>query len=142
MPGARRAAFLYSCLELSARFRSVVVTCVLAANLRLAGPIVCPSKESNQNITARKDVLVLLPDNLGFEGQLDLVQILRKELDVPDQVDLYVEALDLMRFKNSEDDKKFADIYRTKYENANMDLVLPAQRPVFEFLLTHRNDLF
>ena len=93
-------------------------------------------------ITARKDVLVLLPDNLGFEGQMDLVQILRKELDVPDQVDLYVEALDLMRLKNSENDKKFADIYRTKYENVKMDVVVAGQRPVLEFLLNHRNDLF
>jgi PAS domain S-box-containing protein len=143
MPGARGAAFLYKYLELSARFRPVVVTCVLAANLLLAGSIVCPAKEANQeNITARKNVLVLLPDNLGFEGQMDLVQILRKELDVPDQVDLYVEALDLMRLKNLENDKKFADIYRTKYENVKMDVLVAGQRPVLEFLFNHRNDLF
>jgi len=142
MPGARGAAFLYTCLELSARFRSVAVTCVLAANLLLAGSIVCPAKEANQNVTARKDVLVLLPENLGFEGQMDFVQILRKELDVPDQVDLHVEALDLMRLKNSENDEKFAHIYRTKYENVKMDVVVAGQRPVLEFLLNHRKDLF
>ena len=55
---------------------------------------------------------------------MDFVQILRKELDVPDQVDLHVEALDLMRLKNSENDKKFAHIYRTKYENVKMDVVV------------------
>jgi PAS domain S-box-containing protein len=142
MPLARGVAFLNDCLGSAARFRSVVTTAALAACLFLAGTVVCAAAESNQNIASRKNVLVLLPDNLGFEGQMELVQILRKELDVPDQVDLYVEALDLMRLKNSENDKKFAGFFRTKYENVKMDVVVAGQRPVLEFLLNHRNDLF
>ncbi len=142
MPRVRGVAFLYDCRGSAARFRSVVATVALAACFFLASTAVCAATDANENITSRKNVLVLLPDNLGFEGQLDLVQILRKELDVPDQVELYVEALDLMRLKNSDDDKKFAEIYRTKYENVKMDVVVAGQRPVLEFLLNHRNDLF
>jgi PAS domain S-box-containing protein len=142
MPRVRGVAFLYDCLGSAARFRSVVTTAALAACLFIANTAVCAATEANESITARKNVLVLLPDNLGFEGQMDLVQILRKELDVPDQVDLYVEALDLMRLKNSDNDKKFADICRTKYENVKLDVVVAGQRPVLEFLLNHRKDLF
>ncbi|HEY1468108.1 MAG TPA: ABC transporter substrate binding protein [Candidatus Acidoferrum sp.] len=142
MPGARGAAFLYKCLKLSARFMSLVATAALAAGLFAADSKVCPAGDTNKNIAARKNVLLLLPDNLGFEGQMELVQILRKELDVPDRVELYVEALDLMRLKDSQNDKKFVEIYRTKYDNVKMDVVVAGQRPVLEFLLNHRKDLF
>jgi PAS domain S-box-containing protein len=121
---------------------SLVATAALAAGLFAADSKVCPAGDTNKNIAARKNVLLLLPDNLGFEGQMELVQILRKELDVPDRVELYVEALDLMRLKDSQNDKKFVEIYRTKYDNVKMDVVVAGQRPVLEFLLNHRKDLF
>src|SRR6516165_3461297 len=101
MPGARGTAFLDKSLELFARFMSLVVTAALVACLLFVGSTACAASDANQNITSRKNVLLLLPDHLGFEAQMELVQILRKELDVPDQVELYVEALDLMRLKNS-----------------------------------------
>ena len=142
MPRFRGVAFLYDFRGSAARFRSVITTIALAACFLVAPTLVRAASDANANIASRKNVLVLLPDNLGFEGQMDLVQILRKELDVPDQVELYVEALDLMRLKNSDDDKKFADIFRAKYENVKMDVVVAGQRPVLDFLLHHRNDLF
>ena len=73
---------------------------------------------------------------------MELVQTLRRELDVPDQVDLYIEALDLMRLKNSENDKKFSELYRAKYEHVKMDVVVAGQFPVLAFLLNHREHLF
>jgi PAS domain S-box-containing protein len=142
MPGARGTTFLDKSRELFARFMSIVATAALMACLLFAGSTACAASDANQNITSRKNVLLLLPDNLGFEGQMELVQILRKELDVPDQVELYVEALDLMRLKNSQNDKKFVEIYRTKYDSVKLDVVVAGQRPVLDFLLHHRMDLF
>ncbi len=73
---------------------------------------------------------------------MEIVQILRSELGVPDQLDLYIETMDLVSLKNPGNDEKFAEIYRTKYEHVKMDVVLAGQRPVLEFLLNHRRDLF
>lgn len=137
---ARSAFILYTWLGLPARYSSVATA--LLACLLFVGSTVEAANEAKENITSRKNVLVLLPDNLGFEGQMELVQTLRRELDVPDQVDLYIEALDLMRLKNSENDKKFSELYRTKYEHVKMDVVVADQSPVLEFLLNHREHLF
>ena len=142
MPRAWGRAFHTECFGLFARYRFAFATTALVVCILLVGTTGEAANESNEEITSRKNVLVLLPDNLGFEGQMELVQVLRRELDVPDQVDLYVEALDLMRLKSPEDDKKFAEIYRTKYEHVKMDVVVAGQRPVLEFLLNHRKDLF
>jgi PAS domain S-box-containing protein len=142
MPRARGTASLSDCFGLPARYRSLLATAACATCLLLFGETLEAANGSVASITSRKNVLVLLPDNLGFEGQLELVQILRGELDVPDRVDLYVEVLDLMRLKNSENDKVFADIYRTKYEHVNLDVVVAGQSPVLEFLIRHRKDLF
>jgi PAS domain S-box-containing protein len=142
MPRARGTAFLYNCLRPPARYRSLLVTATLAAGFFFCRGTLAAAKGSIGSITARKNVLVLLPDNLGFEGQLELVQILRRELDIPDRVDLYVEVLDLKRLNNSGNDKRFADIYRTKYEHVNIDVVVAGQRPVLDFLMHHRMDLF
>jgi PAS domain S-box-containing protein len=127
---------------LLARTRCFLAVAAFAGCLLFSAGAVQAANESQGSLSSRKNVLILLPDNLGFDGQLELVQIMRRELDVPDEVDLYVEAMDLLRLKNSDDDKKFADIYRTKYEHVKMDVVVAGQRPVLEFLMNHRKDLF
>jgi PAS domain S-box-containing protein len=142
MPRLRRTGFLYDCLGVPAGFMSILATVALGVCFLLCGATLATANNTKENFSKRKNVLVLLSDNLGFEGQMELVQILRRELSVPDRVDLYVEALDLMRLKNSENDKKFADIYRTKYEHVKMDVVIAEQRPALEFLMNHRKDLF
>jgi PAS domain S-box-containing protein len=107
---------------------------------------VCPADENSVGLGSaakpRKNVLVLLPDNLGFEGQERIAEVLRDELDVPDEVELYTESLDLMRLKSPVTEEKFAEIYRAKYQDIKIDLIIAGQRPALEFLLHHRNDLF
>lgn len=92
----------------------------------------------------RKHVLLVLPDNLGFEGQMDVALLMRRDLYEADmdRVELYTESLDLMRLKSAVSDEEFADIFRKKYRNVKMDLLVAVQRPVLEFLVAHRAELF
>ncbi len=142
MPRVWGSAFPTDCLERPIRCVSVIAAALIAACIFASSATVTAANNANEGIASRKNVLVLLPDNLGFEGQMELVQILRAELNVPDEVDLHVEALDLTRLKEPENERDFAEIYRTKYEHVKMDVVVAGQRPVLEFLLNHRKDLF
>jgi signal transduction histidine kinase/ABC-type uncharacterized transport system substrate-binding protein len=94
------------------------------------------------NPPQRKNVLVLLPENLGSEGQMMFVQTLDAELEVPETVELYTESIDLVQLKNLANEQKLEEIYRAKYKDVRLDLIIAGQRPLLEFLLKHRRTLF
>ena len=100
------------------------------------------AKPPEENNPERKNVLVLLPENIGFEGQMTFVQNFSAELDVPETVQLYTESIDLKELKDPANAEELAGLYRTKYKDVRLDLIIAGQRPVLEFVLRHRAVLF
>lgn len=90
----------------------------------------------------RKNVLVLLPENLGSEGQMTFVQNLSAALDVPDKVELFTESIDLAQLKNSANTQELAKLFALKYKHVPLDLIIAGQRPLLEFLLKRPPSLF
>jgi signal transduction histidine kinase/ABC-type uncharacterized transport system substrate-binding protein len=90
----------------------------------------------------RKNVLVLLPENLGFEGQMAFVQNLKAGLEVPETVELYTESIALKQLKESDTAQELQEIYLARYKDVRLDLIIAGERPVLEFLLKHRQTLF
>ena len=95
-----------------------------------------------ENVSSRKNVLVLLPANLGFEGETAFVQNLSVDLEVPDKVDLYRETIELTQLNLPSKPQALEEILRKKYEDVKLDLIIVGQRPVLEFLLKRRETLF
>jgi PAS domain S-box-containing protein len=97
---------------------------------------------SEQSYPQRKNVLVLLPENLGFEGQMAFVQNLKASLDVSETVELYTESIDLKELQELQTAKELEELYRAKYKDVRLDLIIAGERPVLEFLLKRRRALF
>jgi len=122
----------------------------LAIYLALGCTILCLSdntklqaaQRSDTDNPERKHVLVLMPENLGFEGKMKFVQGLSEVLEVPEAVELYTEAVDLNLLKEPANAAEVANIYRAKYKDVRLDLVIAGQRPLLEFLLANRQTLF
>ena len=90
----------------------------------------------------RKNVLVLLPENIGFEGQMAFFQALKAGLVLPGTVELYTESVDLVRLKDPGSADELEKIYRAKYKHLKLDLVIVGQRPLLEFLVRRKQRLF
>ena len=115
--------------------------CCLCAGF--AGGRSAHSKESRATEHLhRKNVLVLIPANLGFEGQMTFMERLNEELEAPETVELHTESIDLVKLKDPVKARELQAIYRTKYKAIKIDLIIAGQRPVLEFLLKRRSTLF
>ncbi len=106
------------------------------------GTAVQCANHPERNYPQRKNVLVLLPENLGFEGQMTFVQNLNAELEVPEKVELYTESIDLVQLTVPANTQELEEIYRAKYKDVRLDLIIVGQRPLLEFLLKRRYTLF
>ena len=84
--------------------------CCAISSLLFAGNTQC-AKLPLENEPPRKNVFVILPANLGFEGELSFVQNLSAGLDVPDKVELYTESIDPAQLTTPQDAQKLADFY-------------------------------
>jgi len=100
------------------------------------------AQRSDTDNPERKHVLVLMPENLGFEGKMKFVQGLSEVLEVPEAVELYTESVDLNLLKEPANAAEVANIYRAEYKDVKLDLVIAGQRPLLEFLLANRQTLF
>ena len=115
--------------------------CCLCAGF--AGGRSAHSKESRATEHLhRKNVLVLIPANPGFEGQMTFMERLNEELEAPETVELHTESIDLVKLKDPVKARELQAIYRTKYRALKFDLIIAGQRPVLEFLLKRRTALF
>lgn len=101
----------------------------------------CGERGESKN-PERKGVLVLLPSNLGFAGQMSFIQALSEELDVPETVELYSESVDLAQLKDPASAQALEEMYQTKFRNMRLDLVIAGQQPVLDFLVNRRKRLF
>jgi signal transduction histidine kinase/ABC-type uncharacterized transport system substrate-binding protein len=118
----------------------VALVCALGGALSAAA-LQC-AEVPGESDPQRKNVLVLMPENLGFEGQMTFVQNLSAGLEAPDKVELYTESIDLTQLKIPGNAQELAELYRTKYKDIKLDLIIVGQRPMLEFLLKNRQGLF
>ncbi len=119
---------------------SLAIWCALCG--LACGTVAQGAEHHDANYPQRKNVLVLLPENLGFEGQMTFVQNLNAELEVPETVELYTESVDLVQLKDPGKARELEKIYRAKYKDVRLDLIIAGQWPLLDFLLKHQRALF
>jgi PAS domain S-box-containing protein len=94
-----------------------------------------------QTSSAKKNVLVLHSYNYGY-GWTDSIMKGIESVLSPDRYLLYVEYMDSKRIEDLTYFNKLYDIYKYKFAQTSFDIAIASDDNAFNFLKTHKNDIF
>ncbi len=108
-----------------------------------AGCLIALVPASAAALPATRHVLFIDSYQSGYPWSDDILKALHERLnDLPYQVELWVEYLDARRFGGETWDAEFTHLLEVKYGSRHLDLIVSADDPALEFLLTHHQALF
>lgn len=101
--------------------------------------VACPATSATDE-SKNSRVLVVYQDSSVLKATVELAAGLSEGLAEfsPRRVDLYAEYLDATRFSDDEDSQRSAEYLRSKYENRQIDILVPLGPESLQFVLKHR----
>lgn len=101
------------------------------------------SNSSYSSGIEKKNVLILHSYHQSFKWTDDINTGIEQVFgDTYKDINLYVEYMDTKRFSSNEHYRYLFDLYKIKYQNINIDLVISSDNNAFNFLKKHNNELF
>ena len=106
--------------------------------------ILTVSNSSTAQAFTTRHILILHSYHSGMSWVDDLEQGIHNNLLLPPYEDsiVHTEYMDTKRNHSEEYYKRLIRIYKEKYRNVDLDLIMATDNNAFDFLLEHRDDLF
>jgi len=88
-----------------------------------------------------KHILILNSYHMGYKWSDDIIKGIQTEF-YQTNITLYVEYMDTKRHYSEEYTHKLYQLYKMKYQNINLDLIISTDDNAFNFLKKYRNEVF
>ena len=114
----------------------------LLISILLSALLLVVTTSASRAQSPRKQVLVIHSYHIGYKWTDDLMLGIRNVFQDEGNVDLRVEYFDTKRISDEEYIKLIVELFKKKYQNTGIDLVLSTDDAALNFLLDYADELF
>ncbi|MCP4678212.1 MAG: hypothetical protein GY854_22405, partial [Deltaproteobacteria bacterium] len=104
--------------------------------------VIAPSINASQEIQGTKKVLVVNSYHPGYTWSDDIMLGIRDELGTQQSIELIIEYLDTKRHFKKTYFRQIEELFRHKYRDADIDIVITSDDNALDFILSIRKELF